>query len=275
MNLLTLGNAQVNLTLLSLTRRFLLSPFFFLLSPMVGRIHSLESFGTVDGPGIRFIAFLQGCPMRCQYCHNPDTWDPQRKCQYELTPEELLDEVKRYKNFIKTGGVTCTGGEPLMQAPFVEAFFRLCRETGFHTALDTSGVVFTDAAKRAVQETDLVMLDVKTTDDSLHPLLTGVPRKNNAAFMDYLQEIGKTTWVRHVIVPGVNDDDEHLQQVADYVKQYSVVERVELLPYHIMGTYKYEELGIKYPLEGVAPLSQERLQRAREIFRATVACEVV
>lgn len=242
---------------------------------MIGRIHSIESFGTVDGPGIRFIAFLQGCPMRCQYCHNPDTWDPQRKCQYELTPEELLVEVKRYKNFIKSGGVTCTGGEPLMQAPFVEAFFRLCREAGFHTALDTSGVVFTDAAKRAVQEADLVMLDVKTTDDDLHPVLTGVLRKNNAAFMDYLQEIGKTTWVRHVIVPGVNDDDAHLQQVADYVKQFSVVERVELLPYHIMGTYKYEELGMKYPLEGVAPLSQERLQRAREIFRATVACEVV
>lgn len=249
---------------------FPLSPFF-----MIGRIHSIESFGTVDGPGIRFIAFLQGCPMRCQYCHNPDTWDPQRKCQYELTPEELLVEVKRYKNFIKSGGVTCTGGEPLMQAPFVEAFFRLCREAGFHTALDTSGVVFTDAAKRAVQEADLVMLDVKTTDDDLHPILTGVLRKNNAAFMEYLQEIGKTTWVRHVIVPGVNDDDAHLQQVADYVKQFSVVERVELLPYHIMGTYKYEELGMKYPLEGVAPLSQERLQRAREIFRATVACEVV
>lgn len=126
-----------------------------------------------------------------------------------------------------------------------------------------------------MQEADLVMLDVKTTDDDLHPILTGVARKNNAAFMDYLQEIGKATWVRHVIVPGVNDDDVHLQQVADYVKQYSVVERVELLPYHIMGAYKYKELGLQYPLEGVEPLSQEHLQRAREIFRNTLACEVV
>ncbi len=242
---------------------------------MTGRIHSIESFGTVDGPGIRFIAFMQGCPMRCMFCHNPDTWDPKRKVQYEMTPEELLEEVKKYKSFIQTGGVTCTGGEPLMQAEFVEAFFKLCRQAGFHTALDTAGVVFTDAAKRAVEQADLVMLDVKTVDDELHPHLTGVQRKNNAAFMDYLQEIGKPTWIRHVIVPGVNDDEAHLQAVADYVKQFSVVERVELLPYHVMGTYKYEELGIAYPLKDVPPLSAERLNVARSIFKNTLDCEVV
>lgn len=242
---------------------------------IIGKIHSLESFGTVDGPGIRFIAFLQGCPMRCWFCHNPDTWDVGRKVQYEMTPEQLLEEVKRYRSFIKSGGVTCTGGEPLMQAEFVEAFFKLCREAGFHTALDTSGVVFTDAAKRAVEQSDLVMLDVKTLDDELHPRFTGVTRKNNALFLEYLQSIGKTTWIRHVIVPGVNDDAEHLQAVADYVKQYSVVERVELLPYHVMGTYKYDELGLDYPLKGVEPLSHDALQKAREIFRATLSCEIV
>lgn len=192
-----------------------------------------------------------------------------------MTPEELLEEVKKYKSFIQTGGVTCTGGEPLMQAEFVEAFFKLCRQAGFHTALDTAGVVFTDAARAAVNAADLVMLDIKTVDDELHPRLTGVLRKNNAAFMDYLQETGKPTWIRHVIVPGVNDDEAHLQAVADYVKQFSVVERVELLPYHVMGTYKYEELGIAYPLKDVPPLSAEHLNVARSIFKNTLDCEVV
>jgi pyruvate formate lyase activating enzyme len=162
-----------------------------------------------------------------------------------------------------------------MQAEFVEAFFKLCRQAGFHTALDTAGVVFTDAARAAVNAADLVMLDIKTVDDELHPRLTGVQRKNNAAFMDYLQETGKPTWIRHVIVPGVNDDEAHLQAVADYVKQFSVVERVELLPYHVMGTYKYEELGIAYPLKDVPPLSAERLNVARSIFKNTLDCEVV
>lgn len=242
---------------------------------MTGKIHSIESFGTVDGPGIRFIAFLQGCPMRCWFCHNPDTWDLHRKVQYEMTPQELLEEVKRYRSFIKTGGVTCTGGEPLMQAPFVAEFFRLCREAGFHTALDTSGVVVSEAAMQAVEQADLVMLDVKTVDDELHPRLTGVDRNNNKKFMQHLQDIGKPTWIRHVIVPDVNDDDAHLQAVADYVKQFDVVERVELLPYHVMGIYKYDELGIDYPLKGVDPLPQERLQLARQIFRNTLSCEVV
>lgn len=192
-----------------------------------------------------------------------------------MTPEELLEEVKKYKSFIQTGGVTCTGGEPLMQAEFVEAFFKLCRQAGFHTALDTAGVVFTDAARAAVNAADLVMLDIKTVDDELHPRLTGVQRKNNAAFMDYLQETGKPTWIRHVIVPGVNDDEAHLQAVADYVKQFSVVERVELLPYHVMGTYKYEELGLAYPLKDVPPLPTERLNVARNIFKSTLNCDIV
>ena len=213
--------------------------------------------------------------MRCMFCHNPDTWDLKRKVQYEMTPEELLTEVKKYKSFIQSGGVTCTGGEPLMQAEFVEAFFKLCRQAGFHTALDTAGVVFTDAAKHAVEQADLVMLDIKTVDDELHPRLTGVSRSNNAAFMEYLQSIGKPTWARHVIVPGINDDEEHLQAVANYVKQFSVIERVELLPYHVMGTYKYEELGIDYPLKDVPPLSAERLNVARQIFKNTLDCEVV
>ena len=158
---------------------------------MIGKIHSLESFGTVDGPGIRFVVFMQGCPMRCLFCHNPDTWDMSGKANYEYTPEELLKEVLKYKSFISKGGVTVTGGEPLVQADFVCEFLKLCKNAGIHTALDTSGVVFSDKVRSLLENVDLVLLDIKTVDDTLHPVLTGHERKNNKAFMEYLQEIGK------------------------------------------------------------------------------------
>lgn len=213
--------------------------------------------------------------MRCQFCHNPDTWDAQSKVPYEWTPQELLDEVRRYRSFIRRGGVTLTGGEPLVQAEFAREFFRLCRADGFHTALDTSGAVLSPTALEAVAEADLVMLDVKTVDDTLHKAYTGLSRANNHAFMEHLQAIGKTTWVRHVITPGITDQPERLTAVAGYVAQYSVVERVELLPYHTMGAYKYEKLGLKYPLEGLDALSSESLERARRIFTEKLSCEVV
>lgn len=235
-------------------------------SPIIGRIHSLESMGTVDGPGIRFVTFLQGCPMRCKFCHNPDTWDVGAKTQYELTPEELLREVRKYKSFIKSGGVTCTGGEPLMQAEFVEAFFNLCRAEGIHTALDTAGSVWTEAARRAAAAADLILFDVKTVDDSIHKDYIGVTRDHNARFLDYLQEIGKPVWLRHVVVPGITDDDARLNALAEYLKPYTVIERVEVLPYHTMGAFKYESMGLPYPLEGVEPLSAERKENARAIF---------
>lgn len=241
---------------------------------MKGRIHSLESFGTVDGPGIRFVAFLQGCPMRCQYCHNPDTWDPKGKCQYEMTPEELLAEALRYKNFIKTGGVTCSGGEPLLQADFVHAFFSLCQAEGLHTCLDTSGVYFNDRVKEVLGVTNLVMLDVKTIDDELHPRLTGHPRKNNAAFINYLEEKQKPFWVRHVVVPGVNDDDAHLEAMATYLAQFKALECVEVLPYHTLGNFKYDEMGLVYPLRGVPDLPHETTLHARDLFRKHLSCKV-
>ena len=188
---------------------------------MKAKIHSLESFGTVDGPGIRFVTFFQGCPMRCAFCHNPDTWDPSAKTPFEMTPEELFSEARRYKNFIKTGGVTATGGEPLMQAGFVAEYFRLCREYGFHTALDTSGAYFYGANGQinpviadVLKYTDLVLLDIKTVDDNIHKDYVGLDRKNNAAFMDYLQRIGKPTWIRHVVVPGITAGEESLGAVA-------------------------------------------------------------
>lgn len=235
-------------------------------SSLIGRIHSLESMGTVDGPGIRFVVFLQGCPMRCLFCHNPDTWDIKGKHQFDYTPQQLLAEVRKYKNFIKSGGVTCTGGEPLMQAEFVEAFFSLCRTERLHTALDTAGAIWNEAARRAAAAADLILYDVKTVDDTLHPAYTGVSRTNNARFLDYLQEIGKPVWARHVIVPGITDQEDRLRAVAAYLSRYTVIERVELLGYHTMGEYKYESMGLEYPLKDTPPLSAEAKAVAKSIF---------
>lgn len=242
---------------------------------MIGHIHSLESFGTVDGPGIRFVVFMQGCPMRCQFCHNPDTWDPQAKVPYDWTPAQLLEEVERYRNFIKTGGVTVSGGEPLMQAEFLLEFFTLCKQAGLHTCLDTSGVIFNDTSRQVLDKTDLVLLDIKTTDDNLHPHLTGCTRQNNHRFLEYLQANGKAVWIRHVVTPGINDDDAHLNAVAEYVSHYSVVERVEILPYHTLGKHKYDELGIPYALDGVPDLTLEAQNHAKDIFAQHVTCRVI
>ena len=241
---------------------------------MIGRIHSIESFGTVDGPGIRFLAFMQGCPMRCQFCHNPDTWDVHGNVQWEWTPEELMAETLKYRSFIQSGGVTCTGGEPLVQPEFVREYFRLCHENGIPTALDTSGAIFSDAAKSVLEETDLVLLHIKTTDDELHRTLTGVARTNNHRFMEYLQEIGKPVWIRHVVTPGINDDDVHLKSVAEYLSHYSVIEQVEILPYHDLGKFKYEKMGMDYVLKDVPPLSHEKQKHAVELFRSMLKCPV-
>lgn len=233
---------------------------------MQGKIHSLESFGTVDGPGIRFVVFLQGCPLRCLYCHNPDTWDTKGGSKYLFTPDELLAEVLRYKSFIAKGGVTVTGGEPLLQAEFVKEFFLLCKEEGIHTALDTSGAIITERALNALDNTDLVLLDVKSIDAVQHKELTGVKMNNTLKCLEYLEENNIPTWVRHVIVPGWTDNDTLLKKLADFLSPYQCVEKVELLPYHDMGTRKYEQMGLEHSLKGVAPLSDERLQNAMKIF---------
>jgi pyruvate formate lyase activating enzyme len=237
---------------------------------MIGNIHSLESFGTVDGPGIRFVTFMQGCPLRCQFCHNPDTWNPAGECQYRMTPQQLFAETVRYRSFIESGGVTVTGGEPLMQAEFVREYFALCQADGIHTALDTSGIFVSDAALSVLDHTDLVLLDIKTLNKELHKRLTGLNGDSPLQFLDELQKRGIKTWIRHVVVPGLTDDDEWLDALGKYVSKYSVVEKVELLPYHTMGTFKYEKLGIAYPLAGVEPLSPERLANAQSIIAKRV-----
>ena len=233
---------------------------------ITGKIHSFESFGTVDGPGIRFVVFAQGCPLRCLYCHNPDTWDT-GKGKIEMTAQELVAEVVRYKNFIqKKGGVTFTGGEPLLQAAFVRDFFTLCQQEQLHTALDTSGCLLNESVKELLNVTDLVLLDVKSIDAAEYKHLTSGVLAQTLAFLDYLQQIGKTTWVRHVLVPQLTDYDERLHQLATFLKRYSVVEKVELLPYHKLGIFKYEALGMVDPLANTEALSHERLQHARDIF---------
>lgn len=234
---------------------------------MLGKIHSLESFGTVDGPGIRFVVFMQGCPLRCLYCHNPDTWDIKSGSKYLFSPEELLTEVLRYKSFIAKGGVTVTGGEPLLQSEFVRSFFLLCKEEGIHTALDTSGAIATEAVFKALDATDLVLLDLKSIDAVQHKELTGVKMNNTLKCLNYLEENNIPTWIRHVLVPGWTDKDELLERMADFLAPYRCIQKVDLLPYHDMGTKKYEQMGMDYQLKGVAPLTDERLQNARTIFK--------
>lgn len=226
----------------------------------------MESFGTVDGPGIRFVTFLQGCPLRCQYCHNPDTWDARREVAYEYTPRQLLDEVLRYRNFIVRGGVTLTGGEPLMQPEFAREFFRLCRDEGIHTALDTAGSIVTPQALAVLDYTDLVLLDIKGLGVELSRRVCGADGSNTLRFLDVLQQRGIPVWIRHVVVPGLTDDDDELDCLVTYLKSYTVVQRIEWLPYHTMGVFKYKELGVPYPLEGVEPLSAERIRTIRERY---------
>lgn len=233
---------------------------------MIGNIHSYESFGTVDGPGIRFVVFLQGCPLRCKFCHNPDTWNA-TGAKIKESAEKTFEKIRKYKGYFgKKGGVTLTGGEPLVQIEFVLELFKLCKKDGIHTALDTSGYIFNDKVKEVLEYTDLVLLDIKAIDEKVYKELTGVELKNTLEFANYLKEINKKTWIRHVVVPEITDNDELLDRLANYVSKFDNVEKVEILPYHKLGEFKYKELGMRYVLEGVEELSKERFKNAVSIF---------
>jgi len=239
---------------------------------VTGNIHSFESFGTVDGPGIRFVVFMQGCPMRCKYCHNPDTWQFGSGKSY--TAEEVLKNVLKYANYIKSGGVTVSGGEPLMQKEFVEELFRLLKAQGIHTALDTSGVTFDKTDPQSVEKhlqvikyTDLVLLDIKHIDGVQHKDLTGFSNVHSLDFAKFLSENGKKMWIRHVLVPGITDSDEYLLKLKEFINGLKTVEKVEVLPYHTMGEVKYQKLGIDYPLKGVQPPTKERIENAKKILK--------
>lgn len=237
---------------------------------MTGRVHSFESFGTVDGPGIRTVVFLQGCPMRCKYCHNPDTWHPSGG--QARTAEDVAREVLKYKSyFADRGGVTVSGGEPLLQLDFVLELFALLKAKGVNTCLDTSGICYSagDARyERLAALTDLVLLDIKHIDDGAHRLLTGQSNQDPLTFARFLDQKGVKMWVRHVLVPGITDDDGALCKLRAFLDTLSNVEKVEVLPYHTMGVPKYKKLGIAYPLEGVQPPAKERVENAKRILRA-------
>ena len=237
-----------------------------------GYIHSLESFGSVDGPGVRYVIFLSGCAMRCQFCHNPDTWNMQAGTPY--TADELLEKALRYRSYWGSkGGITVIGGEPLLQIDFLLELFTKAKEKGVHTTLDTCGNPFTreepffSKFEKLMEVTDLVMLDIKHMDEEQHVLLTGQKNDNILDMAKYLSDTGKSMWIRHVLVPERSDRDDYLWKLHDFIEKLDHVERVEVLPYHTLGVYKWKELGIPYGLEGIEPPPQERIQNANEILK--------
>lgn len=231
---------------------------------MKGRIHSLESFGTVDGPGTRLVVFVQGCPMRCAYCHNPDTWDVNAGTMME--PADIIAQYERNKPFYKNGGITVTGGEPLLQPEFLIDLFTLAKEKDIHTCIDTSGIAFCpenaalmEKMDRLMQVTDLVMLDIKHINPEKHLELTAQPNTNILKFATYLNERKVDMWIRHVVVPGITDDDRYLEELGYFIGQFQNLKVLDVLPYHVMGKVKYEKLGMKYKLEGVPAMDKNLL----------------
>lgn len=236
-----------------------------------GYIHSLESFGSVDGPGVRYVIFMSGCAMRCQFCHNPDTWNMQSGTPH--TADELLEKAWKYRSYWGSkGGITASGGEPLLQIDFLTELFRKAKEMGIHTALDTSGNPFTRGEpfigkfEELMKYTDLIMLDIKQIDDRQHQILTGCPNQNILDLARYLSEIGKPAWIRHVLVPGGSDKDKYLKELDSFIQTLGNVEKVEVLPYHTLGAFKWKELGLEYPLEGVEAPSKERIENAEKLL---------
>ena len=260
----------------------------------MGKIHSLETFGTVDGPGVRFVVFFQGCPMRCQYCHNPDTWKIEDG--EEMTADEIIDRFERNRSFYQTGGITATGGEPMLQLDFLTELFTKAKEKGIHTCLDTSGIMFPkkhtgtdqnsereisltgisenmasdrmEKIEQLMSVTDLVMLDIKHINDEEHQKLTGQSNSNILAFARYLDSIGKPVWIRHVVVPGITFDEKELTELGLFLKTLRNVEKLEVLPYHSMGKVKYDNLGMDYVLKDTPQLTKAEAKEASTDFYA-------
>ena len=231
------------------------------------KIHSFESFGTVDGPGIRFVVFMQGCSLKCKYCHNRDTWDLCGGTEYTL--EEVLTRIEKYKNYFipSGGGVTFSGGEPLLQLKFLLKIIPILKKEGIHVAIDTSGNFdLTEDIKKVIDLADLFLLDIKCINDEICKDLTGVSNKKELAFARYLSDINKPMWIRQVLVPGITDKKDDLLKLKDFINSLNSVKKVEILPYHDMGKFKWEKLGFKYPLEGVPVATSEDVLRAKKIL---------
>ncbi len=237
----------------------------------IGYVDSLETFGLVDGPGVRYVVFLKGCKMRCKYCHNPESWSREGAVTY--TPQALFQKAWRYHNYWKNnGGITVSGGEPLLQMDFVTEFFRLAKEKNVETALDTAGNPFTTQEpfyskfRKLMEYTDLVLLDLKQMDQEAHRELTGCANDNILAMAQWLSDHGKDMWIRRVLVPGMTDDPHELARLKAFLDQLKTVKRVEILPYHTLGLVKWEALGLPYPLEGVAVPTEEEVKKAQDIL---------
>lgn len=234
---------------------------------LTGKIHSIETFGTVDGPGIRYVIFLQGCHLRCKYCHNRDTWDTTVGTPKKVS--ELVQDIQKYSDYIKfsKGGVTVTGGEPLLQPKFLIALFTELKKLGYHTALDTSGMFpLSPEVKQVLSLTDLVLLDIKHIDDEKCKDLVGFSNKLELEFANYLSENGIKMWIRQVIIPGITDDENDLIRLKEFLQTLKTVEKIELNPYHTLGVYKWEDLGLEYPLKGVRQANTEDIERAKRIL---------
>ena len=229
------------------------------------KLHSIESFGTLDGPGIRFVIFLQGCSLKCKYCHNRDTWDINAGEYKSL--DDIFEKILRYKNYIKSGGVTCTGGEPLLQYEFLIELFKKLKNENIHTCIDTSGMVaLTDKMKELIDLTDLFLLDIKHINSEKCKNLVGVFNKKELDFAKYLSDLGKPMWIRQVLIPGYTDDENDLIELKNFINSLKTVEKVEILPYHTMGKYKWYDLGLKYELEDVREATTDDIKRAKEIL---------
>lgn len=242
---------------------------------MQGRIHSLESFGTVDGPGVRFVVFVQGCPMRCAYCHNPDTWAMTGGTMME--PKEIIAQYERNKGFYRDGGITVTGGEPLMQVDFLIDLFTLAKAKDIHTCIDTSGIAFNPDSAQFMQKldqlmslTDLVMLDIKHIDPQKHQELTAQPNQRILEFAAYLNEKQIDMWIRHVVVPGLTDDDKYLEELGYFIGQFTNLKALDVLPYHTMGEVKYQKLGMEYKLKGVPAMAKDKAIEKKKVVLAGV-----
>lgn len=222
----------------------------------IGYVHSIETMGLVDGPGIRFVVFMQGCKLRCLFCHNPDTW--KLETGLEFTPDSLVKKIERYRPYFEsTGGVTFSGGEPLLQDEFLLACLKLCKAKKIHTCIDTSGVGGT-LKEEILTYTDLVMWDIKAITDSEYHDMVGLKIQESLDFLALCQKMKKPLWLRQVIVPGINDTEEYIHRLADFIRPIQNVEKIEFLPYELLGVYKYEELGIPYRLPDVPAMDQQR-----------------
>ncbi|MEE0859149.1 MAG: pyruvate formate-lyase-activating protein [Acutalibacteraceae bacterium] len=231
---------------------------------MTGYIHSFQSMGTVDGPGLRCVVFFQGCPLRCIYCHNPDTWDKNGGTEY--TPQQMFDKIKRLKSYLRKGGVTLSGGEVLLQAKFATELLKLCKSEGLHTAVDTSGCIYNEDVEEMLKYTDLVLLDIKMTSEDMYKDYTKGSLKHTLDFLDILQKKNIDVWIRHVVVPDLNDNVESIKKLKEITSKYSVIKKIELLPFRKLCLEKYENMGIDFPLKDTPECSPQKIKELNSLL---------